>query len=45
MYASTQMIDEYFAQPGEKKPFVQCEFIHAMGNGPWDIEDYMQQTY
>ena len=34
MYASTQMIDEYFAQPGEKKPFVQCEFIHAMGNGP-----------
>lgn len=45
MYASTQMIDDYFAQPGEKKPFVQCEFIHAMGNGPGDIEDYMQQVY
>lgn len=28
-----------------KKPFIQCEFIHAMGNGPGDIEDYMQQMY
>ena len=45
MYASTQQIDAYFAEPGEKKPFVQCEFIHAMGNGPGDIEDYMQQIY
>ena len=45
MYASTQWIDEYFAAPGEKKPFVQCEFVHAMGNGPGDIEDYMQQIY
>ena len=45
MYASTQWIDEYFATPGEKKPFVQCEFVHAMGNGPGDIEDYMQQIY
>ena len=45
MYASTQQIDEYFAAPGEKKPFIQCEFVHAMGNGPGDIEDYMQQIY
>lgn len=45
MYASTQYIDEYFAEPGEKKPFIQCEFVHAMGNGPGDIEDYMQQIY
>ncbi len=45
MYASTQWVDEYFAEPEGKKPFVQCEFIHAMGNGPGDIEDYMEQIY
>ncbi len=45
MYASTEEIDAYFAAPGEKKPFVQCEFVHAMGNGPGDIEEYMEQIY
>ena len=25
-----------------KKPFVLCEYIHAMGNGPGDAEDYWQ---
>ncbi len=45
MYAPTEEIDEYFREPEGKKPFVQCEFIHAMGNGPGDIEDYMQQIY
>lgn len=43
MYASTKEIDEYFADPDHKKPFIQCEFVHAMGNGPGDIEDYFQQ--
>ncbi len=23
-------------------PFIQCEYIHAMGNGPGDAEDYQQ---
>lgn len=45
MYATTQEIDAYFAEPEGKKPFMQCEYIHAMGNGPGDIEDYMQQIY
>ena len=43
MYASTEEIDSYFAEEGPKKPFIQCEFVHAMGNGPGDIEDYYQQ--
>ena len=43
MYASWEEIDEYFAKEGPKKPFVQCEFVHAMGNGPGDVEDYYQQ--
>jgi len=50
MYASTEWIDDYFNRVDLnvnecKKPFIQCEFIHAMGNGPGDIEDYMQQMY
>ena len=50
MYASTEWIDEYFNSNDvnvndSKKPLIQCEFIHAMGNGPGDIEDYMQQLY
>ena len=44
MYASTGEIEEYFAQP-QKKPFLQCEFCHAMGNGPGDLEDYFRQIY
>lgn len=45
MYASCEEIDQYFAGDKERKPFVQCEFVHAMGNGPGDMEDYMKQIY
>ncbi len=47
MYASTESIDEvYFNEETKtKKPFVQCEFTHAMGNGPGDLEDYFEQIY
>ena len=27
---------------GEILPFIQCEYAHAMGNGPGDLEDYWQ---
>ncbi len=45
MYASTEFIDQYFADSENKKPFIQCEFVHAMGNGPGDIEDYISRMY
>ena len=45
IYASTDFIDSYFADEKNTRPFVQCEFIHAMGDGPGDIEDYMEQRY
>lgn len=45
MYASTEDIDRYFADPQNTRPFIQCEYIHAMGNGPGDTEDYMEQIY
>lgn len=44
MYASVDEIRDYLSKPN-KKPFVLCEFIHAMGNGPGDIEDYLSLFY
>ena len=28
---------------GSLKPFILCEYIHAMGNGPGDAEDYQER--
>ncbi len=49
MYAPLSDIEDYFAGkradenlPERAMPFVQCEYIHAMGNGPGDAEDYQQ---
>lgn len=41
MYPSLEEIHEYFKNDGTK-PFVMCEYCHAMGNGPGDLEDYFQ---
>lgn len=41
MYASIPEMHAYL-QNNPDKPFIQCEFIHAMGNGPGDIEDYYE---
>lgn len=40
MYASTEMMDEYFADPHNHKPYLLCEYTHAMGNSCGDAEDY-----
>ena len=45
MYASVEAVDQYCTEGVLKKPFIQCEFVHAMGNGPGDIEDYFQRLY
>ncbi len=42
MYPSIEYIDQVFAQKACEKPFVLCEYCHAMGNGPGDLEDYFQ---
>lgn len=40
MYPSVQEINEtYFSKPLDR-PFIICEYIHAMGNGPGDIKEY-----
>lgn len=41
MYPDFQDMEEYAAaQPPHHKPFILCEYAHAMGNGPGDLEDY-----
>lgn len=42
MYASIDEMIEYCENPENTKPFIQCEYIHAMGNGPGDAEDYQE---
>lgn len=45
MYPSVEYCYQYLSDPANEKPFLLCEFIHAMGNGPGDIEDYFQCIY
>ena len=40
MYPSIAEIDAYFEKNEIGKPYVLCEYSHAMGNGPGDLEDY-----
>lgn len=42
MYPSIAEIEDYFLSGKSKKPYVLCEYIHAMGNGPGDAEDYWE---
>ncbi len=41
MYPTYQEIRDYLSG-GPDKPFIMCEYAHAMGNGPGDLEDYFQ---
>ena len=42
MYNDTVFMDTYFPDPKHTKPAFLCEYIHAMGNGPGDIEEYIE---
>lgn len=41
MYPSMQMLRRYL-EGDPDKPLVLCEYSHAMGNGPGDLEDYFR---
>ncbi len=41
MYPSQFEMDEYLAKDPDK-PLILCEYCHAMGNGPGDLEDYFR---
>lgn len=41
MYSSIECLQSYVESKPDK-PFLLCEYAHAMGNGPGDLEDYWQ---
>jgi len=43
MYPSIQEIDDYFSKSDVTKPYIMCEYAHAMGNGPGCLEDYQEK--
>lgn len=43
MYATMPDTEKYLAS--NPKPYMLCEFVHSMGNGPGDIEDYFNCIY
>ena len=49
MYASPELMKNVLeGKAGKKykgKPFFQCEYAHAMGNGPGRLEEYMKLFY
>lgn len=44
MYESLKGMQEYI-DSNPDKPFIQCEYSHAMGNGPGDLEDYYRMFH
>ncbi len=42
MYAEPEWFDDVCNQP-DHRPVMQCEYAHAMGNGPGDLADYWER--
>lgn len=45
MYPSRQEMQEFLSDSRETRPYILCEYCHAMGNGPGDLEDYHGTFY
>lgn len=45
MYPSTESMEEFLKNENEHRPLLLCEYCHAMGNGPGDLEDYHEIFY
>ncbi len=45
MYMSIEGMYEFLKDENETRPLIQCEYCHAMGNGPGDLEDYRNVFY
>ena len=45
MYPSVNEITKIAQEPNWEKPLVLCEYIHAMGNGPGAIKEYIDAFY
>lgn len=44
MYTAPEDVEKKLLEKREK-PFLLCEYSHAMGNGPGDLEDYWNLVY
>ncbi|MCT2591470.1 DUF4981 domain-containing protein [Streptomyces sp. N2-109] len=42
MYASHAEVEEIGRREGPAKPFILCEYAHAMGNGPGGLSEYQR---
>jgi beta-galactosidase len=45
MYATVEYVEQYAKDEKNMKPFILCEYSHAMGNGPGDLKDYWDVIY
>ncbi|KAI0477616.1 glycoside hydrolase family 2 protein [Xylariaceae sp. FL0804] len=45
MYTPVDEMVAHAREPGWTKPFVMCEYMHAMGNGPGGIREYVEAFY
>ena len=45
MYIITEDVKKIAENPDFKKPYFLCEYSHAMGNGPGDLNDYWEIFY
>lgn len=45
MYPTVDSIIKFAKEDNFTKPLVLCEFIHAMGNGPGNIKEYVDAFY
>lgn len=45
MYPPVETVKKYCTDEAFNKPVVLCEYVHAMGNGPGDPEDYFELIY
>lgn len=45
MYASVDFCEEVGKRTDDNVPFFQCEYAHAMGNGPGSLSDYWDIFY
>ena len=40
MYPPLKEMEDFLENENETRPYILCEYCHAMGNGPGDLEDY-----
>ncbi|KAI0400006.1 glycoside hydrolase family 2 protein [Xylaria palmicola] len=45
MYTPVDEMVKYAEEKEWEKPFVMCEFAHAMGNGPGAVQEYVEAFY